>query len=209
MSFAAGSREVDAIDVSHLGVHHNGREAPLYWGMWGLIAIEATVFASLISTYLYLASVSTDWPPAGVDPPKLLLPTVNTVVLLSSSWFVAKADRAARRGEQRWLRVGLGIATALAFVFLAIKVVEYGTEVPYRWDSHAYGSIVWTLTGFHTAHVIALVLKTAIVEVLALRGYFDHERNLGVQTQGLYWHFVVAAWIPIYAVLYLSPRVIS
>jgi cytochrome c oxidase subunit III len=205
---AGGPREGHplVIDVSDLGVHHNGRSAPLYWGILGLIAVEATVFGGLLSSYLYLRLVSLEWPPGGVDPPDLLLPTINTVILLVSSAFVHMADQGIRHGRQLRLKVGLGVAIVLALAFLVIKGVEYSGEVGYRWDSHAYASAVWTITGFHSFHVIALVLKTIVMEILALRGYFNQERNLGVQINGVYWHFVVAVWIPIYIILYWVPR---
>lgn len=198
----------EVIDASRFGVFNNGPRSPLYWGMWGLMTVEAIVFASLLSSYFYLYLGAGEWPPAGAKAPDLLLPTVNTAVLLASAWFVHKADSGIRRGDERWLKLGLGIGVVLALVFLGVKVYEYG-HLSYRWNSHAYGSIVWTVTGFHSAHVVGLVLKTVVVEILAFRHYFTRERNLGVQVNGLYWNFVVAVWIPIYAVLYLAPHVLD
>jgi heme/copper-type cytochrome/quinol oxidase subunit 3 len=59
---------------------------------------------------------------------------------------------------------------------------------------------------FHAAHVLSVVLKTVIVAYLSIRGYFNQQRRLGVTVNGLYWHFVVAVWIPLYIVIYWSPR---
>jgi cytochrome c oxidase subunit III len=50
------------------------------------------------------------------------------------------------------------------------------------------------------------VLKTIFVAYLSWRGYFNKERHLGVTVNGIYWHFVVAVWLPLYLVLYWSPR---
>lgn len=96
----------------------------------------------------------------------------------------------------------------LAGVFLVLKVVEY-SQVSYSWDDHAYGSVVWLVIGFHSTHVITLVLKTIVMLVLEWRGYFNEKRTLGVQVNGLYWHFVVAVWLPLYVVLYWSPRLME
>lgn len=201
----SAARDVDARDFAVL---QSGREAPIYWGICGMILVESVVFASLLSSYLYLPFFSPEWPPPAMKKPDLLLPSINTGILVVSSSFVHKADTGIRRGDQRWLKVGLSVGLVLALVFLGIKYVEY-SGVGYRWDSHAYGSIVWTITGFHSAHVIALVLKTVVVLVLAFRGYFDERRNVAVQVNGLYWHFVAAVWLPIYAVLYYGPRVLE
>ena len=195
------------IDAGRFSVHNNGRNAPLYWGIWGLIIVESMVFASLLSSYFYLRLESGQWPPAGVKAPELALPTINTLLLVASSYFVYRADSGIRKSDLSWLARGLAIGAAMALLFLALKWVEY-SGLDYRWDSHAYGSIVWTISGFHAAHVTALVLKTLVVLVLARRGYFNGDYNLPVQVNGLYWYFVVVVWLPIYAVLYWTPRVL-
>jgi cytochrome c oxidase subunit III len=196
------------LDVAALPVPETGRQPPIYWGMCGLLIVETTVFASLIATYLYLRLVAPSWPPAGIKPPDLLLPTINTVVLVVSAYTMHRADSGIREGDQRWLKVGMLLSLTLAVAFLVIKTIEY-SSVEYRWDSHAYGSIVWTITGFHSLHVILLILKTLVMLVLAFRGYFSAERNIGVQVNGLYWNFVVLIWLPLYALLYFGPRVLD
>lgn len=193
------------MDVSGLSPYTTGARSPLYWGMLGIILIETMVFGSLVSSYFYLRAQSVDWPPAGTEPPELLLPTVNTVLLLVSSLVLHWGDSAIKRGDQRRLALGLLGAALLGALFLVLKVVEY-SEVSYQWDSHAYGSIVWTIIGFHSAHVLALLLKTVVVDTLAFRRYFTRERRMGVTINGIYWHFVVLIWIPLYVVLYLVPR---
>lgn len=194
-----------AIDVRPLPNLVSGSRAPVWWGIVMLLTIESTVFGTLIASYFYLRIGEPQWPPPGVDEPKLLLPSINTVVLLASSIPMYIADRAVTRGRLRQLRWGLAIAVVLAIVFLVLKAVEY-SGVPYAWYDHAYGSIVWLIIGFHSAHVISLVLKTIVMLALALRGYFNEKRTLGVQVNGLYWHFVVAVWVPLYLVLYWAPR---
>jgi cytochrome c oxidase subunit III len=195
------------VDVRDIDVARHGREPPIYWGVWGLVIIEAVVFASLVSTYFYLWLLADDWPPDGTSPPSLLLPTINTGVLLASIPFVRISDQAVRAGRRGKLVFGLVASLSLAIVFLAIKAVEY-SKMGFRWDSHAYGSIVYALTGFHALHVIALVLKTTIVIVLAARGYFKPWRDVGVQVNGVYWYFVIAVWIPLYLIIFISPRVV-
>ena len=195
------------IDVGHLSRFNYGPQAPLWWGFIGILLIEATVFATLIASYFYLRMGEPHWPPAGVNEPELLLPTINAFLLIISSFFVHWADKSVNRNENWKLVTGLSAGVILAFIFLGLKVWEY-SDVEYRWDSHAYGSIVWGITGFHSIHVLSLVLKTVVVILLGLRGYFNSQRRLGVTVNGLYWHFVVAVWIPLYFVLYWSPRLL-
>jgi heme/copper-type cytochrome/quinol oxidase subunit 3 len=193
------------VDASRFSPYNFGSQGPLWWGMWGLILIEAAVFASLIASYFYLGSSYPEWPPAGVKEPELLLPTIASAVIFASSLPMHWADKAIKEGNGRSLKINLTVSIGLALVFLALKYFEY-SDAPYRWDSHVYGSIVWAIIMFHSTHVTALVLKTAVVDALAWRGYFNRRRRLGVTANGLYWHFVVAVWLPLYLVLYWSPR---
>lgn len=199
---------VATIDVAHLPNLVQKSRAPLWWAMVLLLVIESMVFGTLVVSYFYLRMNHVEWPPAGVDPPELLLPTLNTLFLLASSIPVHLADKGITEGKVRRLVWGMVIAAAMAALFLILKVVEY-SDVSYRWDDHAYGSIVWLIVGFHSAHVLSVVAKTVVVAVLGARGYFNRERNLGVQINGLYWHFVVAVWLPLYAVIYWAPRLLD
>jgi cytochrome c oxidase subunit 3 len=104
--------------------------------------------------------------------------------LITSMAPIHWADQGIRRGDQNTLRWGLVAGIALAVVFLVLKVVEY-SDSSYRWDSHPYGSIVRLIAGFSAMHVLALVLKTAVIAVLAWRGYFNQQRRQGVEVQGV------------------------
>lgn len=193
------------IDARRLSHYATSTDGTLWWGMAGMIAIETAVFAALVVSYFYLKTHNDVWPLGGFDVPKLMLPTINTVVLIASSAVMYWADKGAKKDDQTRLRVGMVIATSLAALFLVLKVVEY-SGVPYKWDSNAYGSIVWTIIGFHSAHVIILLMKSSVVMTLAFRGFFTPVRRMGVIINGLYWHFVVAIWLPLYFVLYWTPR---
>lgn len=200
------ARTAFVLDASGLTQRPADHRHPLWWGFWGMIAIETTVFATLVVSYFYLRMGADSWPPDPLTPPELLLPTLNTLVLLASSGTMLLADRGIKAGKQRQLALALTAGIVLALVFLALKAYEYLHHVEYRWDDHAYGSIVWTIVGFHSAHVTALVLKTVVVATLAWKGHFTEDRRLAVTVNGIYWHFVVLIWIPLYLTLYWAPR---
>lgn len=181
-----------------------GRQPPFYWGMTGLILIETIVFSALITTYFYLKSGSEFWPQDQLSEPGLLLPTINTLILVASSLPIYLADQGIRKGNQTRLKIGLIGSFVLGLIFLILKYVEY-SNLSYDWTTNAYASIKWTIVGFHSAHVIALLLKTLVVGSWAFMGHFNERRNAAVQANGLYWHFVVIIWIPLYFTLYLSP----
>lgn len=200
------ARTAFVLDGTSLTRSAGDHRHPLWWGFLGMIAIETTVFTSLVVSYFYLRMSADAWPPEPLPIPELPLPTMATLILLASSGVMHWSDKQIRRDQERKLAIGLTTGIALAVAFLGLKAYEYLHHVEYRWDDHAYGSIVWTIVGFHSAHVIALVLKTTVVATLAWRGYFSREWRLAITTNGIYWHFVVIIWIPLYLVLYWAPR---
>lgn len=200
------ARHVFVLDVSEYTRTASDHRHPLIWGFAGIIAIELTIFTALSVSYFYLKMSADAWPPHPLDYPELMLPTLNTLILIASSFVMHWADGKIKKGEERELAIGLTIGVVMAALFLGLKYVEYFIESSYRWNDHAYGSIVWAIVGFHSAHVLTVALKTMIVAALAWRSYFSQEWRLAITVNGLYWHFVVIVWIPLYFILYWSPR---
>jgi heme/copper-type cytochrome/quinol oxidase subunit 3 len=192
-------------DELRLDPHPHGLKSVTMWGMFGLIAIEIVVFSGLMAIYYYLRLYNDEWPIGGFDAPGLLLPSINTGVLILSSVAMFIGDRAIKRGDVGRLVLFQSLALVLGAVFLALKVIEY-SGYEYTWATNAYGSIVWTMTGFHSAHVVSVVLKGLVVLGMALKGIFSAERHLAVDVNGFYWHFVVVIWIPLYITMYITPR---
>jgi cytochrome c oxidase subunit III len=193
-----------AVDASGLTRFPNLKH-PLWWGVLGVVMIEATVVATLLSSYVYLWSNSPEWPPEGVDPPDLLWPSINVVLLGISAFTMWWAGQGINRGSRTILTLGTGASVALASLSLVLRSFQLG-EFDVRWDDGAYGSIVWTITGFHYTHVASAIVGTAVVTLLSAIGYFTPERQLGVVVDTLYWYFVAGAFVPIYLMLYWAPR---
>jgi heme/copper-type cytochrome/quinol oxidase subunit 3 len=101
--------------------------------------------------------------------------------------------------------VGVGAAVALGILFLALQAVEYGRE--HASATHdAYGSLFYTITGFHGAHVLVGLVMLVVVLVRALKGHFAAGRHEAVSNAALYWHFVDAVWLAVFTSLYVTPH---
>jgi heme/copper-type cytochrome/quinol oxidase subunit 3 len=177
---------------------------PGWWVMILVIGTEAMLFAYLLFSYFYLASMSRGaFPPGGV--PELRLSAPNTVILLASSATMYWGERGIREGNERRLRIGMLITLVLGIIFLTIQGIEYSRK-PFTLSTNAYGSLFFTITGFHGAHVFVGLLMNVVVQIWAWRGWFTRERHLAVTNVATYWHFVDAVWLVVFTTLYITPR---
>lgn len=196
-----------ALDVSGWPRFHPSHRHPLWWGILALIAIEATVVSCFITSYFYLRLIQPDWPPpgAGAEALPLFWPTVETGLLLASAGAMYWSTRAINKRRHRQTVIALSLALTLDSAVLVTRWQQL-EQLPFRWDAHAYGSAVWTLSGFHFVHVASAVIGTTLVWLLALRRYWTPERQLGSTIDAMYWYFVSFVWIPIYLTIYWAPR---
>lgn len=196
--------EPRVLDVSRLPTYAFGHRSLMWWGTWGLILIEGTVFVMAIVVYFYLRELAVDWPPEE-PPPALLFGTINTVILLASLLPNHWTKKMAEKEELRAVRVGLLVCLAFAAAFLVVRVFEF-PALNTRWYDSAYGSIVYALMVLHTAHLATDVADSIVLTVLMFTGPLEGRRYVDVAENSMYWYFVVVSWIPIYATIYLAPR---
>ncbi len=183
--------------------------APAWWGMLLLIATEATIFALLLSSYVYLGFASgSGWPPAGMKRPELSLPLIGTLLLLGSSVPMVWAEAGVRAGNVGRLRLGLALALVMGGAFLGIQALEYSHKA-FTPQTNAYGSLFYIITGFHGLHVFVALVMNAVLQLRAALGHFGATRSLAISVVGLYWHFVGTVWIFILALVYLGPYLIG
>jgi len=98
----------------------------------------------------------------------------------------------------------MALALVLGVCFVVIQLNEWSRKT-YDMSSNLYGSLYFTITGFHMLHVIiGLVILMTLLLWMAL-GYFDHRRYAAVTIGGLYWHFVDVVWLFVFTTLYLLP----
>lgn len=174
-------------------------------GILIFILSEVMLFGAFFAAYFFLRVVADpdSWPPTGVELP-VLVAGVNTVVLVSSSFSVHYALQAIKRGNHRGLKLGLGITWLLGATFLFIQINEY-VHIGFSPRDGAFGTIFFSLTGLHGAHVFIGLLLLTFANVRAWRGHFGPEQkdHLGVEVPGIYWHFVDIMWIIVFLAIYI------
>lgn len=193
------------VDLSDLPLHAMGDASLTWWGTLTFMLLEGTGFALVLAIYLYLASLAQAWP-MGAPPPDLLPGTLVTAVLLISAIPNLLVSRWAEQQQMRKVRIGLIVMTIFGVLPLDLRISEF-RALHISWDSNAYGSIVWTMLGLHTTHVLTDLADTGVLLALMFSRHGDNPRRFGdVQDNALYWNFVIVTWLPIYACLYWLPR---
>jgi heme/copper-type cytochrome/quinol oxidase subunit 3 len=193
------------LDVSTLTEGTADSRALIWWGNLGMLAIEGSMFAMAMATYLYLRSTNLDWPPSTVPKPDLVFPTINTVMLLLSCIAAFAIDRASITKNMLAIRIGHIVSLIVGFTFLYI---QYGIIVPnlgYKWSDHAYGSIIWTIIGLHTLHMVAASGETGLLFVYSLVKPVTKKHLLDFRCTAVYWYFVALVWVPFYFVIFVEP----
>ncbi|MCU1501483.1 MAG: cytochrome c oxidase, subunit [Ilumatobacteraceae bacterium] len=176
------------------------------WGMVMLITTEAMIFAALLSAYFFVRANSPEWPEGGIAPPKLWPIALFTVVLLASSLPLLWGEAAIRRNRVGQLRVALAVSWLLGAAFVVNQVIEFHT-LEFSAKDNAYASLFVVITGLHGLHLVAGLLMSLVVQIKASIGWFDAGRHQTVTLFSMYWHFVDAVWIFVFASLYLTAHI--
>jgi cytochrome c oxidase subunit 3 len=171
------------------------------------IATEAVTFASAIASYFYLRFArGVDWPPPGEKQPDLLLAGIGTGVLVVSCVPTALAVRRARDGHDRAAGAGVLLSALGGCAFLTLQVLDWVGEYPSsRPSKDAYGSLFFSVTGLHAAHVLVGVGMLLFLVASAAAGRLSHGRWEPVRIVALYWYFMAVLALAVYATVYLSP----
>ena len=129
-------------------------------------------------------------------------PSINTLVLLSSSLSAVLAHKAASSGDGKKAAQLLWLTILGALVFLGVKSGEWTMEIShgYTITANAFWSFYYTAAGLHAFHVLAGAVIMIFVANAAAKGR-DLKR---VEAIGIYWHFVDIVWIFLFPLLYIA-----
>jgi len=161
-----------------------------WWGMVVFVALEATLFGTLVGSYVYLRFRAGQWPPAGIEEPKVLAPVLLTALLAATSVPVALAHASARRARSRPALLLLLLALAVQCVYLALQLNLFVDDLhSFSPQSSAYASIYFTLVGAHHAHVVVAMLLEAWL-VVRLGSGVTRYRLVALEATAFYVYFV-------------------
>ncbi|KUI47565.1 cytochrome C oxidase subunit III [Mycobacterium sp. GA-1199] len=179
------------------------RRVPGQPDMWLFVLFEAMLFTGYFSVYLALRTQNADLFLASQADLDLRIGVFNTIVLLTSSWAIARCVQASRGGSYRsattyaYVTVGLGVTFVVSKVFEWILEIRLGNT----FTSDEFFQHYFFLTSLHCIHVLIGFIVLGVV-LYQLRSPARRSQEL-VETGATYWHTVDFLWVLIFAMLYV------
>jgi nitric oxide reductase NorE protein len=171
--------------------------------MWLFVLFESMVFTAYFAVYLYYRAQHEQVFLQGQSHLNLPLGVADTIVLLTSSWSIARCVQNARAGHYRLAQRDAIITASFGVVFLALKVVEWVRQVRMHntISSSDFFQHYYFLTGIHAIH---LLIGFVVIGVLLYQLASPKRRSQElIETCATYWHTVDFLWVVIFAMLYV------
>lgn len=188
-------------------------------GMWTFLVTEVLMFGGL---FVGFGLSQAKYPQEFVDAHHHLqrwAGSLNTVVLLFSSWTMVMAVHAAQTSQRARMKMFLWITFLCACVFMGVKYYEYSHKIeegllpgmfyhsqptdtiPGSFGYPTFFAFYFMMTGLHGIHI--LIGMAMILWLLKNAERFDSEWYTPVDLFGLYWHIVDMIWIYLFPLYYL------
>jgi cytochrome c oxidase subunit III len=190
-------------------------------GMWLFLATEILFFGGLFLIWMVYRHSH----PAGfalaAQHTELVIGSVNTVLLVTSSFVFALALAYAEAGNNRRVMQAALVTAAIGLAFLLLKGWEWhddfdehlfpGRDFALSGHADANGAKLFYIfyfvaTGLHGVHMLGGITLVLLVAWRARRGEYTSDRHTGVEVVGLYWSFVDIVWMILYPLIYLAGR---
>ncbi len=183
--------------------HHSGHPDHRFFGIALFLIAESSIFLGLFAGFIVYRTIIPVWPPEGTPELELLLPGINTIILVASSFVMHKGQTAIKKNNISGLKFWFGMTAVMGLVFLIGQMYEY-FHLEMGLTTNLFASCFYALTGFHGLHVtFGLLLILAVLWRAQEEGHYSSESHFGVEAAEIYWHFVDVIWIILFILVYL------
>jgi nitric oxide reductase NorE protein len=192
----------DDVDQSRPAADPRGH-VPGESSMWFFVIGDLLIFAVYFVGYMYFRGQNQELFLKSQARLNLDIGAVNTVMLLSSSLFVALGVQAARAGDRADAVRRFWVALAFGAAFPLLKMFEWIPEITSGLTpgTNLFFMYYYVMTGMHLCHVaLGLVIMGFIIRNLKTA---DTPKISFVETGATYWHMVDVLWLVLFALLYL------
>jgi nitric oxide reductase NorE protein len=171
--------------------------------MWAFVLFEGLVFTVYFTVYVVSRTRNIDLFLESQTHLYLRVGVFNTLVLLASSWSMARCVQAARERSYRAALTNAFLTLAFGFGFLVSKVLEWTSEIAhgYSFTTDEFFSFYYFLTGIHFLH---LLIGFGVLAIVVHQLWSPARRSQeAIETCATYWHTIDFLWVLIFALLYV------
>jgi nitric oxide reductase NorE protein len=171
--------------------------------IWVMVLGDLIIFGSYFVIFMVHRAIAPQEFLEAQQHLNLTIGAVNTLVLLTSSWFIARSVLAARAGDIAAALRLTYLGGACGVVFIAIKAYEWATKITQGqvMGDQEFFNFYYMLTGVHLFHVALGLLILGIV-VRDLKNPRKRRMSM-VESGAVYWHMVDLLWVIIFGLLYV------
>ena len=188
---------------SHQDVGHHGHPDHRMFGIILFLISDSMTFLGLFGAFLIYRSISPVWPPEGTPEMELLLPTINTIILVSSSFVMHQGQAALKKNDIAGLQKWFALTAVMGVAFLLGQGYEY-SHAEFGLTTNLFTSCFFAVTGFHGLHVTCGVcLILSVLWRSREEGHYSSSSHFGVEAAEIYWHFVDVIWLVLFILVYL------
>ena len=184
-------------------------------GMWLFLLSEILLFGGLFILYSsYRYKNPLDFHLAAWELNRVL-GTLNTLILITSSLFMALSIFFIQKGDRKLSMIFLSATIFFGLLFIGVKYLEWATKIEHslypnspRLLGRSKGEVLfyglyYSMTGLHGLHVLVGLFILSTMLVLIKKGKINENRFVPLENTGLYWHLVDIIWIFLYPLFYL------
>jgi len=173
--------------------------------MWFFILAELTVFAILFIGFAVSEQLNEQMFIAGKAKLHQVSGLINTLTLITSSYFVALALNKMQQGFGKQAATLLIVAKLVASVYIVVKLWEYlslfeqGIDI----ETNTFFTLYFMITFFHLMHVLLGMVILAFIALKSAKNEYNQNNISGFESGASYWHMVDMLWIILFPLIYI------
>mgnify|MGYP000658932363 CR=1 FL=1 len=192
-------------ESEHVELAKATKRLPGDLAMWFFILAELTVFAIFFIGFAIAEQQNSDMFSLGKTKLHQISGLINTLTLITSSYFVAMALHAMHLGQGKKAASLLIAAKLIACIYIGVKFWEYLSlfELGIDIETNTFFTLYFIITFFHLMHVLLGMVILAFITVKAAKNGYNANNISGFESGASYWHMVDMLWIILFPLIYV------
>jgi len=173
--------------------------------MWIIIFAELLVFGIFFIAYAVVRINNIDMFNDSQLTLNRELGAINTIFLITASYFVVMAIHALKNNLSKKSSHYLYASIVCGALFILIKTIEFQDKFSAGIDigTNTFYMFYFLLTLFHYFHVILGLMILLVVAIKTQKGHYNADKTHAMETAGSYWHMVDLVWIIMFPLIYV------